>query len=89
MIVSGSGQGWNLLQYKKKTYARCLCSNIVNLDLAQIIFFVYVPHVMNELQNPIINFIFELNTKYTLAVKKSADVWETKFPKHQLNPLFN
>lgn len=89
MIVSGSGQGWNLLQYINKTHATCLCSNIVNLDLAPIIFFVYFPYVMNELQNPIINFIFELNTKYTLAVKKGADVRKTKFPKHQLNPLLN
>lgn len=42
---------------------------------------------MNELQNPIINFIFELNTKYTLAVKKGSDVRKTKFRKHLLNPL--
>lgn len=44
---------------------------------------------MNKLQNSIINFIFELNTKYALAVKKGADVRKTKFPKYQLNPLSN
>lgn len=72
-----------------KTHARCLCSNVVNLDFDQTIFFVYFPHVINELQNPIINFIFELNTKCTLAVNKGADVRETNCPKHQLNPLSN